>query len=81
MNKKSKEYTTPYKYKYTLDPKLAKGKNRAYIIYHRGFIKLAPNNKITWSEETRITRKQFNEITKGTKGIIEDSIKGNFLMK
>ena len=80
MSEDKIEYTTPFRYGYKFDLRLAErdSKSGKYIIHHKGEVKTVRPNGIVWSEKERITRAQFDEIVKGTKGIIEDSIKGDF---
>ena len=78
---------TPYKYRYTLGSDAERTPDGKRVVYHRGErMEIEPSSVEFWGDLSNpepMTRAEFDEVTKGTKGIIEvygtfaDDVKDN----
>ena len=71
----SSEIKTPYKYRYTLGSDAERTPDGKRVIYHRGErMEIEPSSVEFHSDLSNpepMTRAEFDEVTKGTKGIVE----------
>jgi hypothetical protein len=76
---KTGKYTVPYKYRYSLSKDTERTTDGKYVVYHRGERKEIETNSVEFYGNITselLTRAEFNELVKGTKGIV--NIVGKF---